>query len=512
VPGAPTDKEKPRQEGFIAQKACDGKAYLTSRTPFGMTESESGSNGSGGVVVGVEGGGLSEGVGDGGAGDEAGAAAEGEVLEAPLDEDEDTAFEFDDVDEMDEEPDKPGGEAGEVNAEDVGDGGGASDDGHFSFVEVMEARGRSFAGQARGDDLGGETAALDGNLSDAMKWLALFVCGVGKITNDENLGMAGNGEIGLDFDAAGAIGFGVEALGDFLGERSGGDTAGPEDSARGKRVVVISVFVGDAYGGDVRDEDIFHDLDTEVSDERFGFGGKIFGIDVEDAVAAFHEEDAGFFGMNVAEIVAQGFPGDFGKGTSELEAGGTGANNDKGEPGAGFGGIGGALGALKGVEEFVADGSGFFEGLEAGSGFAPIVIAVVGGLRAGGDDEGVVGIFGGVAEMDELFGGVDVHGFAQEDLGVFLTAEDGAQGGSDLAGRERAGGYLVEESLEEMEIALIDESDLGVGALQGARGDEAAETAAEDDDAMGVGHGDCGPTILEEKRRGMGAWAREFES
>src|SRR5208337_1370663 len=191
---------------------------------------------------------------------------------------------------------------------------------------------------------------------------------------------------GLDFDAAGAIGFGVEALGDFLSEGSGGDTAGPEDSARGKRVVVISVFVGDAGGGDVRDEDAFHDFDTEVSDERFGFGRKIFGIDAEDAVAAFHEEDAGFFGMNVAEIVAQRLAGDFGKGTGEFEAGGTGANDDEGEPGTGFGGIGGALGAFKGVKEFVADGGGFFESFEAGSGFAPIVIAVVGGLRAGRDD------------------------------------------------------------------------------------------------------------------------------
>jgi hypothetical protein len=26
-----------RKEGFIAQKACDGKAYLTPMTPFGMT-------------------------------------------------------------------------------------------------------------------------------------------------------------------------------------------------------------------------------------------------------------------------------------------------------------------------------------------------------------------------------------------------------------------------------------------------------------------------------------------
>ena len=190
----------------------------------------------------------------------------------------------------------------------------------------------------------------------------------------------------------------------------------------------------------------------------------------------------------MAEIVAQGFAGDFGESAGEFEAGGAGTNDDESEPGAGFGGIGGTFGALEGIEKFVADGGGFFESLEAGSSFAPGVIAVVGSLRAGGDDESVVGIFGGVAEMDEFLGGVDVHGFAEKDLRVFLAAENGAQGRGDFAGREGAGGDLVEERLEEMEIALIDEGDLGVGALQGARGDQAAETAAEDDDAMRVGH------------------------
>src|SRR5208283_5706882 len=128
-----------------------------------------------GVAAGVEGGGLVERVGDGGAGDEAGAAAEGEVLETPLDEDEDAALELHDVHQVNEQPDKPGGETGNVNAENVGDGGGASDDGHVSLVEVMEARRRCFAGQARGDDFCGETAALDGDLSDTGKGLIFFV-------------------------------------------------------------------------------------------------------------------------------------------------------------------------------------------------------------------------------------------------------------------------------------------------------------------------------------------------
>ena len=89
---------------------------------------------------------MSEGVGDGGAGDEASATAEGDVLEAPLDEYENAALELNDVHEMDEKPDEPSGKTGNVKAEDVGDSGRAPDDSHIAFVEVMEARRRSFAG------------------------------------------------------------------------------------------------------------------------------------------------------------------------------------------------------------------------------------------------------------------------------------------------------------------------------------------------------------------------------
>ena len=441
-----------------------------------------------GVAAGVEGGGLVERVGDGGAGDEAGAAAEGEVLKTPLDEDENAALEFDDVHQVNEQPNKPGGKTGNVNAENVGDRGGAADDGHVSLVEVMEARRRSFTGEARSDYFSGEAATLDGDLSDTGKGLAVFILGEGEIADDEDFGMAGNGEVGLNFDAAGAIGFGVKAFGNFSGERSGGDTAGPENRACRERVMVIAVFVGDAGGGDVRNEDTFHDFDAEVSDERFGFGGKVLGISVEDAVAAFHEEDAGFFGTDVAEIVAQSFAGDFGEGTGEFEAGGAGTNDDEGQPGTGFGGIGGAFGTLEGVEKFVTDGGGFFEGFEAGSNFAPGVFAVVGGLGACGNDESVVRIFSGVAKMNEFFDGVEIHGFAEKDLGILLAAEDGTQRRGDFAGREGAGGHLIEERLEEMEVALIDEGDLGGGALQSACGNEAAETAAEDDDLMVIGH------------------------
>jgi len=100
------------------------------------------------------------------AGDESGAAVEGEVEKAPLYEYDDAALEFDDVDQMDEEPDAPGNETGNVDAENIGDGGGAADDSHVAFVEIFERRQRA-ACKTRFDEFAGVAAALDGDLRDA---------------------------------------------------------------------------------------------------------------------------------------------------------------------------------------------------------------------------------------------------------------------------------------------------------------------------------------------------------
>ena len=166
------------------------------------------------------------------AGDEAGAAIESEVEKAPLDEDDDAALEFDDVDEVDEEPKAPGNEAGNVDPKNVGDGGGAPDYGHVAFVEIFEGR-KSAASEAGFDEFAGVFSALDGDLGDAGERIAFCVVRDGEIAEDKNFGMVGNGEVRIDLEAAGAIGFGAEALGYFSGEGSGGDAAGPEDGAGG---------------------------------------------------------------------------------------------------------------------------------------------------------------------------------------------------------------------------------------------------------------------------------------
>src|SRR5258707_5106536 len=111
----------------------------------------------------------------------------------------------------------------------------------------------------------------------------------------------------------------------------------------------------------------------------------------EIAVSSLHKNDADILREDAAEIVLQSMVSDFGNGAGEFEAGCTGTDDYKSEPGALLGFGFGALGAFEGIQEVVTHPGGFFDGFEAGSVFAPLVVAVVGGLGAGGDDEGVVG-------------------------------------------------------------------------------------------------------------------------
>jgi hypothetical protein len=119
-----------------------------------------------------------------------------------------------------------------------------------------------------------------------------------------------------------------------------------------------------------------------------------------------------------------------------------------------------------------------------------MVVAVVRGLGAGGDDEGVVGECVAVGEEDFFYAGINVYGLAEEDFGVFLAAENGADGGGDFGGGKRAGGDLIKEGLEEVEVALVEKGDVHVGAVESLRGDEARETSTEDEHAVWRGHGE----------------------
>ena len=249
------------------------------------------------------------------------------------------------------------------------------------------------------------------------------------------------------------------------------------------------MFIADAAGVDVGDESAKHDFDAKILDEFFCLGREIFGIGRENTRAALHKNDTGFLRADAAEVVFQGVVSDFSKGAGKFEAGGTGADDNEGEPGAFFGFRFGALGAFEGVEKVVTHAGGFFDGFEAGGVFAPVVVAVVGDLGAGSDDKRVVGKGAAVGEKHFFGLGIDVDSFAEKNFNILLVAEDRTDGRGNFGGGERTGGYLVEERLEEVEVALVEEGDVHVGALKGLCGDETGEASTQDEDAVWGGHG-----------------------
>src|SRR5258708_14028702 len=135
---------------------------------------------------------------------------------------------------MNEEPNEPSGQAPDVQAEDVGHGGSAADDGHVAFVEIMKRRQIFLALQPGANSFCGVGAALNGKLRDTGKELRIFSVGGGEIADYKNFRIVGNGQVRANFDATTAIGFCLGALGEFSAERCGHDTARPDDSFRGE--------------------------------------------------------------------------------------------------------------------------------------------------------------------------------------------------------------------------------------------------------------------------------------
>jgi hypothetical protein len=80
--------------------------------------------------------------------------------------------------------------------------------------------------------------------------------------------------------------------------------------------------------------------------------------------------------------------------------------------------------------------------------------------------------------------GIEARDLGEQHPGVLLSAQNPAVGRRDVGGREAAGGHLVEQRLEHVEVAAVEHGDLDRRLPQGPRDGQAAEPAAHDDYAM----------------------------
>ncbi len=99
---------------------------------------------------------------------------------------------------------------------------------------------------------------------------------------------------------------------------------------------------------------------------------------------------------------------------------------------------------------------------------------------------------------------VDALHLREDDLDVFLVAEDFAQRPGDVGGREAGRGHLIEQRLEEVVVAAVDERHVHLLALELLDGFQPAEAAADDDDARAAG---ARPARRASVRGGLSGWA-----
>ena len=189
---------------------------------------------------------------------------------------------------------------------------------------------------------------------------------------------------------------------------------------------------------------------------------------------------------------------DLGDLARQLDAGRAAADDREGQPRAAAGLVSLQLGRLERSEDPPANLDRVLERLEPGRGRAPFVMAEVRVAGAGRHDQGVVVDripFQQHAPLLEI----EAANLAEHDADVALALEDSAQRGGDLAGRQRAGGHLIEQRLEEVEVAAVHERDVDARPAQRAHRLQAGEAAADHHDAVamiGGGHSGSRPTAM----------------
>src|SRR6266852_9629940 len=73
------------------------------------------------------------------AGDQSCATAESQILDGPLNKNQDTTLKLDNIHQVDERPDQPGRQAGNLQAEDVGHSRRPPNDRQISLIEILES-------------------------------------------------------------------------------------------------------------------------------------------------------------------------------------------------------------------------------------------------------------------------------------------------------------------------------------------------------------------------------------
>ena len=177
------------------------------------------------------------------------------------------------------------------------------------------------------------------------------------------------------------------------------------------------------------------------------------------------------------EVAGERLPRDLGERARHFDAGRPAADDDERQQRRPLRRIALALGALERQQHAPPDLERILQRLQARRDRPPLVVAEVRVRRPGRDDQEVV-VERAVGQQQSIALAVDPDGLGEQHLDVLLPAQDPADRRGDVARRERRHRHLVEQRLEHVMVAPIDERHLHRLPAQRPGGVQPAEPSA----------------------------------
>ena len=190
-------------------------------------------------------------------------------------------------------------------------------------------------------------------------------------------------------------------------------------------------------------------------------------------------------GIDVSEVRRQRIAGQLGDGAREFDPGRARTDNDKGEQRRAPLGIGLALGAFERHQDSAPQRGRVLQRLEAGRERLPFVVAEIRVPRAGGEDERVIGQRIALIEQHALGLRIDAVHRRKQGRDLWAAAHQITDWPGNLGRRQRRGGNLIQQRLEQVMVAPIDQRNADRRTGKAISGFEAAEAGADDHDVMG---------------------------
>ena len=225
-------------------------------------------------------------------------------------------------------------------------------------------------------------------------------------------------------------------------------------------------------------------LDAELVQGAGRLGRQLRAERGERGVPAIEKQHPGVLGLDVTVFVAQRLGRHLAELPGQLHARGSGTDQGEGEPAAAFRRVDRGIRHLERAEDAAPDDQGILDGLHAGRPRGILVVPEIRLLHPGRHDQVVVAELQLVPErprrQDPAPFGIDAGHLGQHEVRVLLLTEQIPQRVGDLPLGQDPGRALVQQRLEQVVRAPVDEGHPDRGAAQHPGGEQPGESAADD--------------------------------